>query len=580
MRRRSFPGLRWAWVATLLMVASPCAQQLVIEGATLIDGTGAPPVENATIVISDGKFESIVRGDASQARIPPGAQRIDARGKYVIPGLIDNHSHFIDWQTELFLAHGVTTVLDLGNVPEWIKALKEAVAKGKMRGPRIYHVGRTFDGRPTPGHDKVPPEREGILVYLDTRDQARREIRKDIEWGADCIKIYARLSPEVLRAICDEAHKANIPVAGHTENARDAALAGVDFLEHSDTIAMSTVDNREPYLAVLRDRFKDPHYHGGIVYDEAIYRDYPPHHLMNPAKFDPLIDVLVRQNSFFNVTLLAYWKGFNRQREVLDRESWEVLSDPRLSYIPLDAKLEIMDYTHIDDLTPEARAKLMDGYRKVEQFTKAFVQKGGKVVAGVDAVGQLLPGLGTHQEMWLLVQSGLTPMQALLSATKWSAEMMRKDKLLGTIEVGKFGDLVILEANPLQEIRNTRRIQMVIQGGKVVDRDYHSDYTTPIPRPYPTFYTFGQPHVTEVQPILAVEGSPEVAITVKGTGFSHHSVVLFDGVRIKTAYREATLTATIPSDLLKRVGTFPVAVWNPRPGGGTSNPARFIVKFR
>ncbi|MBI4445485.1 MAG: amidohydrolase family protein [Acidobacteria bacterium] len=570
--------LAWCFLSTL-----PClqAQDLIIEGGTLIDGTGGPPIQDATIVISDGKFQSILQGRAASQAVPGNRTRINARGKYLIPGLIDTHAHLSDWQFELFLAHGITTVLDLGDIPEWAKAIKEAVAKGKMQGPRIYHIGRLFDGRPTPDYDVIPPDWKGILTYLDSPEQARQEVRKDIEWGADAIKINVRLAPEVLEAVCQEAHRANIPVAGHTREAREAVIAGVDFLEHSATIAMSTVDDQERFLKVLEERSRDPQFTGGIVDDPGILNDYPPHHLMNPARFDELIDLLISKNTFVNPTLLAYWKTYNRQARVLDQESWEVLKHPHLSYIPLETKLQIIDHSHASDLPGDVQQKLYDGYRKVEQFLKAFVSKGGKVVAGVDSVTHVAPGLGTHQEMWLMVQAGLTPMQALLSATKWSSEMMRKEHLLGTIEPGKLADLLILEDNPLADIRNSRKIQTVILGGKVIDHTYHNDFSVPMHRLFPpSFYTFPVPSLTEIEPIFAVEGAPDVTITLKGRGFSRSSVVHYDGTRLKTNYKDGILTALIPAEILRRVGTFPVTVWNPQPRGGTSNPVSFMVKYR
>lgn len=472
-------------------------------------------------------------------------------------------------------------MLDLGNPADWMQAIKEAVAKGKMKGPRIFRVGTTLDAPPHPDITEVPMERRGHLIYVRDATEARAEVRRQIAAGADCIKIYARLSREQLAAIADEAHKANIPVAGHTRNAREAALAGVDFLEHTDPIAMATVNDSEKYEKVLRERFQDPHYHGGVVIDPALEQDYPPHHLMNPARFEELTQLLVRQNAFLNPTLLAYWKGVNGRRQELDREVYALLNNPKVDYIPLDVRLEMLDYLAVDELDPRLRENLFQGYERVKEFLRAFVKGGGKVVAGVDAVTQTFPGLGTHQEMFLLVDAGLTPLQALLSATSWSAQMMRKQHLVGSVEVGKLGDLLMLKGNPLEDIRNSQKIELVIKDGVIQDTEYHPDFAIPVARPTPSHFANEAPQLTHLNPIFAVEGSEAARISVRGHGFSPHSILLFADVRIPTLYvSKEELQGTIPSRLLARVGTFPVTVRNPQPGGGISDPLKFMVKFR
>ena len=554
------------------------AQDLALVGGTLIDGTGNDPRPNVTVVIEAGKFSRIV---PAETELPAGLTRIDARGKYLIPGLIDNHTHFRDWQVDFFLAHGVTTVLDLGNPVDWIQAIKEALAKGKIKGPRLFRVGEILDAPPRPGMTEVPEARRGRLVYVKDAAEARAEVRRQVAAGSDCIKIYARLSFEQLAAIADEAHKANIPVAGHVADAREASRAGIDFLEHTDNVAMATIEDFERYDKVLEERFLDPSYFGGVLIEKGLSQGLPPHHLMDPGRFAELTRLMVTQNTFLNPTLLVYWRGVNGRRSEVAREVREFLRDPRVDYIPLNVRMHMLDYRDVDNLEPRIYQNLLDGYQRVKEFLKVFVQGGGKVVAGADVTTLDVPGLGTHQEMGLLVEAGLTPMQALLSATLWSAQMMKKADLFGSVEVGKLGDVVVLNENPLQDIRNSRNIDLVIKEGVVQDTEYRSDYSIPIPRPSASWFPNPTPELTEVVPGLAVEGAEAAQIALRGHGFSPYSRVHFDGVRISTRYvSEEQLEGSIPSSLLVRVGAFPVTVQNPRPGGGVSNSQSFMVKFQ
>lgn len=204
------------------------------------------------------------------------------------------------------------------------------------------------------------------------------------------------------------------------------------------------------------------------------------------------------------------------------------------------------------------------------------------MLSGPDAPNMVMPGLSLHHEMQLMVDAGLTPMQALMSATKWPAEFLRKQAQLGTVEAGKIADAVILNANPLEDIANTKSIEMVIKDGQIVDRTMHPDYTNPIPRPEADQSQINpEPRSRSLTPIIATEGDPSASLVVRGQNFARTSVVIFDGQWIPTTFvNPSELNATIPGRLLARVGTFSVKVWSPKPGGGMSNDVKFMVKFR
>ncbi|MGH9902046.1 MAG: amidohydrolase family protein, partial [Pyrinomonadaceae bacterium] len=211
-------------LAALTAPAGPQARDVtVIAGATVIDATGGPPIPGGVVVIEGDRVKAV--GRKGRVRVPPGARVIDASGKYVLPGLIDIHVHYREWQGELFLAHGVTTVKDLGNPVEWIAELSRMQVGGKLRGPRIFYVGNNLDA--------APPEGDHHVGVAGARD-GERAVRLLLDHGASAIKVRHKTAPALLREITRAAHARGAPVTGHLgrTDAAEAALAGIDGLEH------------------------------------------------------------------------------------------------------------------------------------------------------------------------------------------------------------------------------------------------------------------------------------------------------------------------------------------------------------
>ena len=202
---------------------------------------------------------------------------------------------------------------------------------------------------------------------------------------------------------------------------------------------------------------------------------------------------------------------------------------------------------------------------------KAFVDAGGKLYAGTDCSNMCTPGLGLHQELELMVDAGVSPLKALQAPTINSAELLRKQDLLGTIEVGKAGDVLILDANPLENIRNTRKIYKVISRGKVLDGNYHADFKNPIPKNSveESSHFFPSPRIRWASPEAIEEGSTGATVTVNGTGFIPYSFVRWNGEKLKTEFVSGfQLKAAVPPELLK-MGTYAVTVENPDFATGT-----------
>ena len=546
---------------------------LVLEGANLIDGTGGGLRLDQVVVIEDDRIRQV--GARGSLVYPKGAKILDVQGKYVLPGFIDNHSHLRDWHIELFLAYGITTAFDVNNTYQWTCALKRGIEQGEMRGPRVFCSSGALDAPPYPGA-QPPPEKAGRLLYLSTVEEARQAAQRLVdEEYVDAIKVYERLSDEQLQAISEVAHSAGIPVVGHSVNVFRSVPRGLDYVEHTYAVAVAASPNPEKLERQIRELFPDPHYFGTNTIVEV-------HSSMDPDRYDQVIDFLIQHQAYVNPTLLSLWPAIDERKEAFIVENARLMARPDLRYIPTDvfqyslSHFEKVNHRPLDSWTSGEQEQYREGYRKTKDFLRRFVAAGGKVVPGVDTGTGILPGVSFHQELEMLVGAGLTPMQVIQSATQWSAEVMRIQDRVGSVEAGKLADLVVLNANPLEDIRNTRKIDHVFIGGREIDRSFHADYQIPIPRP--TVPVVGR--LESVEPWVLPRGSRDSSLLVRGESFGNLFYVSLSGRALPTIFEDSnTLRASIPSELLTRVGTFSVQVVNPSPEGGTSNTVFLMVVY-
>src|SRR5688572_29049676 len=268
--------LGWSWIA---LGQAQGAGAIVIEGGTLIDGTGAAPVENATVVIEGARITSV--GPRARATYPPGARVIRADGMTILPGLIDAHIHSLDFFPQLFLHFGVTTVYDTSNPTDWVIAQRDALRKGKIKGPRMFVTGEIIDGP----EETADERRGGYRTQVNTPDEARSLARNLLTRGVDALKVYQNLTPELLRPVVEEARRAGTEAVGHSHDAKEAVTAGLRFIEHTTPIAHSTLGDPEKVKAMDEGRLRNP---------EAE---------MNPALFQPLIDLMLKNGVYYNPTL-------------------------------------------------------------------------------------------------------------------------------------------------------------------------------------------------------------------------------------------------------------------------------------
>ena len=534
-------------------------ERLVIRGGTLVDVRDGSLKPNTTVVVEGDRIVSVT-SDGRQ--VGSGGTVIDAAGKYLLPGLINLHVHYKDWSAELYLNHGVTTVVDLGADHEWIKAQKEGIERGLIPGPRLFISTNNLEGPPTnPANYFVRP----YVHILKDPEEAMFAMKQYLTEKVDAVKIYDGLSLAVLRAVVREAEKANIPVIGHFKDVRTAADVGAHGVEHLNSIFNAIVDERAQAEGLRRMR-------KGFRPREASF--------MDPTKVPGIVKLMVDNGLYLNPTLrVGGGLGVRRHREKgLQYEDFDLLlNNWGLRYVPLSWKLaDLKEYQekglwHWADLTQEERDLFHRGYENARKLVKAFVDAGGKLYAGTDCANLCVPGLGMHQELDLIVDCGVSPLQALQAATIHPAELMRMGDRLGTIEAGKVGDVVVLDANPLEDIRNTRKIFKVISRGRVLDGKYHADFKNPLPKNSweESSHIFPSPRIQWASPEALVEGSVGATVTVHGTGFIPYSFVQWNGQKLKTEFvGEQQLKAEVPPELLNR-GTYAVTVENPDFAWGT-----------
>jgi imidazolonepropionase-like amidohydrolase len=378
-----------------------------LAGATVVGGTAGPPIPDAVVLVRDGRIADV--GPRDSVPIPPGTAVADMKGKTIVPGLWDMHTHLtqIEW-APVYLAAGVTTVRDMGNEFEFITALRDAIASRRATGPRVLAAGLVDGGG---------PNAFGV-VYAATIDEAKAVVARYHDRGFQQIKIYSLVTPPIVEAICTEAHRLGMSVTGHVPNGMtivQAAAAGMDQVAHLAIRGEAGSDEVEKTIAFLKAR-------GTVIDPTQSWNE-----LLGHAEGTPVA---------------AFQPGISKIPAPLNR----IFSNAGVA--------------GIDAAT--ARSRLDRGLHIV----KALHDAGVPIVAGTD---EGVPGHSVYREIELYVEAGLTPLQALQAATIVSARAMKLDAELGTIERGKRADLAILDANPLDDIHNIRTVRWTIADGRMYD---------------------------------------------------------------------------------------------------------------
>jgi imidazolonepropionase-like amidohydrolase len=421
----------------------PERRPLVITHVTVIDATGAPAKSDMSVVIVDGRISSLHK--TGKAHVPGGAEIIDASGKFLIPGLWDMHIHSGGYRNgkkyfSRLIANGVTGVRDMGSPLDEILRLRSEVDGGEVIGPHMIIAGPIVQG-PLPF--KMP-----LFISVNNETEARRTVISLKGRGVDFIKVQDALPRDFYFVIADEAKRQQIPFAGHIPpsiTAAEASTAGQRSIEHlggrfygvllgcSNREAELTAKVREIVSNVMKalNEGKEPD-------DSSIFR---------ASLTKPLFE------SFDDRKAAALISMFRRNG------TWQV---PTLAVQPLRAAINGRKDLSEDDIY--YGRKLL---QKQFDLVKAMQRAGVKIMAGTD----LPPERSRlYEELSLLVAAGLTPIEALQSATRNPAEFLDRLNSFGTIERGKIADLVLLDANPLEDIGNVQKINAVVFGGKLISK--------------------------------------------------------------------------------------------------------------
>jgi imidazolonepropionase-like amidohydrolase len=412
-------------------ISASRADTLAIVGGTLIDGTGAAPVADAAVVIRKGRI--VATGPRSKVKIPKHANVVDAKGKFILPGLWDMHAHFeqVEWGP-IYLAAGVTTVRDCGNELEFITAVRDAIAQGRGLGPRLLLAG-VVDG--------TGPLALGV-ERVDTLEQARSWVDRYHDARFQQMKIYSSVKLEELKAVTDEAHRLGMTVTGHVPEGLTAfqtVEAGQDQINHISYIAdimhaplPETATRADRRNAIINIDLNSPESQKAL----AFLKD---HHTV--------VDPTIALYELFTATTAKPPASF----------------EPGVDKIAAELAGQVTDVEPPNE-TSDAQEKV---FQKQVAIVGALHRAGITIVAGTD---QAVPGHSLHREIELYVQSGFTPLEAIQSATTVPAHVMGLDKELGTIETGKRADLILINGDPLQDVHNTRNVEYVITNGTM----YHT----------------------------------------------------------------------------------------------------------
>ncbi len=406
----------------------PPSASLAIAHVNVINTEDGSIQRNMAVLIRNGRIVSV---EGAGGSIPGEVQQIDGRGKFLIPGLWDMHVH-LSWTTAsalpVLVANGVTGVRDAGSDLTEIDDWRTKIAAGLLIGPRIVRAGPILNGQSFNRYQLV----------TETADQARGIVRALKQVGVDFIKIHRRVPRDAYFTIMDEAKKQGLAVVGHipmTVRPEEASDAG-QLIEHEETLFEGT------FSADLTPAERPG----------ALRRFYA-------EVADTLFARFVRNQTPVTSTLVA-WQ---------ETVAWvdHGLSDPRLRYV---ARSQIEALKRMPPLSAEEQAGVKQTFAELKEALRRLNRSGVMLLAGSDVAGPRIPGFSLHDELALMVDAGLTPLQALRSATLNPAKIFKRDNDFGSITPGRLADLVLLDANPLDDIRNTQRIAAVVMGGKLLLR--------------------------------------------------------------------------------------------------------------
>jgi imidazolonepropionase-like amidohydrolase len=422
---------------------APSPSRLAFTNVTIVDTTGKQPGQRATVVTSGDRITQIDEPD--KVRIPAGAQIIEGAGKYSMPGLWDMHMH-LSYVTEhafpLLIANGVTGICDMGGDLDEIDRWRDEIRKGTRIGPRILRAGPVLDG---------PRTEEGkYRVTINNAEEGRKAVDSLKQRGVDFIKVYHFLSRDSYFAIADQAKKQRIAFDGHIPNGvspGEASDAGQRRLEHTTVLLQSTISLQKKEGRSSKE--------------------------LTAQAFDTLLgaegaawfQTMVKNGTWHTPTLVL-------ARSFLLRSELAAKPDDRRKYVAPIVKEHWEKNNPVpQNVSEQDMAERRQALKKMLEIVRVMHQAGVQMLAGTDPpTRDVFPGFSLQDELGLLVDAGFAPREALEAATANPAKCLGLSDTLGAIAEGKAADLVLLDADPLADIANTKKIAGVVVAGKFLAR--------------------------------------------------------------------------------------------------------------
>ena len=432
------------------------APLIALTNVRIIDGTGAAPRDDQTIVIQGGYIRFI--GPTAGSTYPADARTLDLKGYTVLPGLVGMHDHMFfpmggsppmysnmgSSFPRLYLALGVTTIRTTGSVAPYTDLeLKRLIDGGRVLGPKMHVTAPYLEGR-----GSFTP----VMHELKDADDARRMVNYWADAGATSFKAYMNITRDELRAVVEEAHKRGLKVTGHlcSIGFREAAEIGIDNLEHGLFADSEFVANKKPDQCP-----------GGVA---ASLRALD----INSLAVQETIRTLVEKNVAITSTLPVFEANAPLTQSGIGAAS--ALLNPRvLNVMSTDARVRyLQNRARIPGDSPAAEL-----IRKAMAFERAFVKAGGLLIAGLDPTGNggIVAGFGDLRQVELLVEAGFTPLEAIQIATLNGAKFLGLHGRIGSIQIGKQADLMIVKGNPATNISDIEKVEIVFKDGVGYDSE-------------------------------------------------------------------------------------------------------------
>ena len=399
---------------------------VILQGATLIDGTGSPPRHNSVVVLKDDRILTVTDKAKYTTIYPKDSAVINLTGRFLIPGLFDMHAHvagvlsssynqtFSENTLKALLDKGITTIRNPGGPTKESVALRDEVATDQIKGPQIFTAGRLINGPQLPT--------KFVETIVNTESEIREEVKRQADAGVDYVKLYVGLYPNLVSAAIDEAHSQRIKVIGHLflTSWTDAARFNIDALTHAlpESPYLLPADKREMFLKV------------GVPWNHLLWLDLVN---LDGPEIDDMINALVQNKVAVDPTLVIFEAIYSQ-----DNGGNGI----------------------------NGNKQFMKLWPKALQLVKMLYDRGVLIMAGSDIPNfGLIPGISLHHELELLADTGIPPLEVIKIGTKNGAEALGILDYVGTIEDGKQADIIILDANPISNIRNIGAIEGVIEDG-------------------------------------------------------------------------------------------------------------------